>query len=68
MRSVTSENYEIRYLRADGTLSLLYVTSCASDDHARDTALQMFADDFAAYEIWHGPVCVEKGVQLSAAS
>lgn len=50
----TDRDYEIRFLKADGTTSLMFVTSCASDEHARETAERMMKDEFSGYEIWRG--------------
>lgn len=47
-------DYEIRFLNADGSTSLVFVTSCASDEHARETAERMKTAEFAGVEIWHG--------------
>jgi hypothetical protein len=53
-------DYEIRFLKADGATALVFVTSCASDEHAGDTARSLMRDDFAAFEIWRGHHCVTK--------
>jgi hypothetical protein len=47
-------DYEIRFLKADGSTSLVFVTSCASDEHARETAQRMMKAEFASFEIWRG--------------
>jgi len=58
---LTSErDYEIRFLKADGTTSLVFVTSAASDTHARESAERMMNDTFAGFEIWRGQSCVAK--------
>ena len=54
-------DYEIRFLKADGTTSLIFVTSCASDEHARETAERMMKDGFARFEIWRGTARVADG-------
>ena len=54
-RSVSIDrDYEIRFLKGDGTTSLVFVTSCASDEHARETAQRMMMKEFARFEIWRG--------------
>jgi len=54
-------DYEIRFLKADGSTSLVFVTSCASDAQARETAQRMMKDGFARFEIWRGPARVAHG-------
>lgn len=54
-------DYEIRFLKADGTVSLLFVTSCISDAHALETAKRMMRPQFTAYEIWRGQTRVAAG-------
>jgi hypothetical protein len=56
-------DYEIRFLKADGTVSLLFVTSCISDAHALETARRMMRPQFAAFEVWRGHERVGNGVQ-----
>ena len=57
----TERDYEIRFLKADRTVSLLFVTSCISDSHALETAKRMMRPQFAAFEIWRGHTCVGNG-------
>lgn len=57
----SERDYEIRFLKADGTTSLVFVTSAASDNHARETAQRMMKNGFASFEIWRGQTCVAKG-------
>jgi hypothetical protein len=52
-------DYSIRYLKRDGTLSLLFLSQCAGGDHAHQLALQMLTDDMAGFEIWQDAACVE---------
>jgi hypothetical protein len=52
-------------MNADGALSFLIVTNCASDDQARDTAIRMWNGGYAAYEIWRENVCVDEGKCLA---
>jgi hypothetical protein len=59
----SERDYEIRFLKADGTTSLVFVTSCASDEHARETAGRMMKQEFAGFEVWRGQACVAKGQQ-----
>lgn len=54
----TEKDYEIRFLKADGSTSLVFVTRCASDEDAQETAERMLTDDFFGYEIWRGHVRV----------
>ncbi len=58
---VSDRDYEIRFLKADGTTALVFVTSCAGDEHARETALRMMRDGFARFEVWHGQSRVAEG-------
>ncbi len=61
---LTSErDYEIRFLVADGTTLLVFVTNCVSDEHARETARRMMKDEYAGFEVWRGQACVAKGPQ-----
>ena len=53
-------DYEIRFLKADGTTALVFVTSCVSDEHARDTAKSLMRSEFAGFEIWRGQHRVTK--------
>jgi len=47
-------DYEIRYLKRDGTTSLIYrPTNCIGDREAR-RAVMPAEDGFAKVEIWHG--------------
>ncbi len=57
----TERDYEIRFLKADGSVSLMFVTSCISDDHARETARRMMPEGVASFEIWRGHDCIAKG-------
>ena len=54
-------DYEIRFLKGDGTVSLLFVTSCISDTHALETARRMMRPQFTAYEVWRGHTRVAAG-------
>lgn len=53
-------DYEIRYLKQDGSLGMLYAISCTSDNEAQAVATGMFSDRFASYEIWQDMRLVEK--------
>lgn len=53
-------DYEIRFLKADGATALVFVTSCISDEHARDTAQSLMRSEFAGFEIWRGHSRVAK--------
>lgn len=44
-------DYEIRYLKRDGTTSLVYRPNCVGDREARRAVMP--AEDFAKVEIWH---------------
>lgn len=57
----TERDYEIRFLKADGTVSLIFVTNCVSDEHACETAVRMMRPEFASFEIWRGQTCAAKG-------
>jgi hypothetical protein len=57
----TERDYEIRFLKADGTVSLMFVTNCVSDEHARETAVRMMRPEFASFEVWRGQTCATKG-------
>jgi hypothetical protein len=54
-------DYEIRFVNAEGALSFLYMTNCATDEQAREAAQRMFRQEFATYEIWRDNVCVDAG-------
>jgi len=58
---LSGEDYEVRFFNADGSVSLLFVTNCADDDAARETALKMFARELKPFEIWRGATLVGKG-------
>jgi hypothetical protein len=53
------QEYEIRYLKPDGTLALIFKTACASDDEARETAEKMRKPDYHGYEIWRDQTRIE---------
>lgn len=57
----TERDYEIRFLKADGMVSLMFVTNCVSDEHARETAVRMMRPEFARFEVWRGQICAMKG-------
>jgi hypothetical protein len=57
----TERDYEIRFLKADGTVSLMFVTNCVDDEHARETAVRMMRPEFARFEVWRGQTCAAKG-------
>jgi hypothetical protein len=48
-------------MNADGALSFLFITNCASDEQARDAAMKMSRKEFATYEIWRENVCIGAG-------
>jgi hypothetical protein len=54
-------DYEIRFVNAAGALSFLFMTNCATDEHAREAAKRMFRKEFVTYEIWRDDVCIDKG-------
>jgi hypothetical protein len=54
-------DYEIRFVNAAGALSFLFMTNCATDEHARAAARRMSRSEFARYEIWRDNVCVAAG-------
>ena len=45
-------DYEIRYLRRDGTTSVFYRPNCLGDREARRRALEHVGDGLASAEIW----------------
>ena len=57
----SERDYEIRFLKADGTTALVFVTSCVSDEHATETARRMMKDGFARFEISRGHTRVAEG-------
>lgn len=59
----TDRDYEIRFFKGDGATSLVFVTSCASDEHARETAERMMKGKFTGYEIRRGQTLVAKSPQ-----
>jgi hypothetical protein len=58
---LSGEDYEIRFLNADGSLSLLLVTNSTSDDLALEVALKKFAAEMKPFEVWRGQTLVMKG-------
>lgn len=58
---LSGEDYEIRFLNADGSVSLLLVTNSTSYDHALEVALKKFATEMKAFEVWRGQTLVAKG-------
>lgn len=54
-------DYEIRFLKADGTTALVFVTSCVSDEHAAETARRMMKEGFARFEVSRGHTRVADG-------
>ncbi len=46
-------DYEIRLSRADGSLSIVMLTSAISDADAKAQALGMLKSGLASAEIWH---------------
>ncbi|HVU21738.1 MAG TPA: hypothetical protein VHE09_13485 [Rhizomicrobium sp.] len=58
---MAGEDYEIRFFNADGTLSHVLITNCASDQDARAAALKKFAEDLKRFEIWRGQTLIETG-------
>lgn len=55
------EDYEIRFLNADGSVSLLLVTNSESDEHALKAALKKFATEMKPFEVWRGQTLVARG-------
>jgi hypothetical protein len=45
-------DYEIRFVRADGRVALVYVTPCRNDLDAKAAADTMMCAEFGAAEIW----------------
>jgi hypothetical protein len=65
---ISAHDYEIRFMNADGGLSFLVMTNCATDEQARESARRMFRHGFATYEIWRDYICIDSGVCMPAAS
>jgi hypothetical protein len=61
---LAGEDYEIRFFNADGSLSHVLVTNCASDEEAHAAALRKFAEELKPFGIWRGSVLVTKGPAL----
>ena len=47
-------DYEIRYLRRDGSAVLFYRPNCVGDRDARRQAIAHTDENFASAEIWKG--------------
>jgi hypothetical protein len=52
--------YEIRYLRKDGSTTLIHELSCNSDGDARGMAAKMTRRGFHSVEIWKSDICICK--------
>jgi hypothetical protein len=53
--------YQIRLMHDDGSLALIYVTTCLNDDQARRMAEELMTNDIGKVEVWHDLECVHKG-------
>ncbi len=51
-------DYEIRYLKATGSLAMQCAAKCESDDEARQVVRAMRSEG-EEYEIWRGMQCIE---------
>ena len=58
---MSAADYEVRFLNADGSVALLFVTSSESDQLAIEAALKAFATELKPFEIWRGQTFVAKG-------
>ena len=58
---MSDRDYEIRFLKADGATALVFVTSCASDSRAHETAQAAMKDGFARFEVWRGQTRIGAG-------
>jgi hypothetical protein len=52
-------DYEIRYMRRDGTTSLVYRPNCIGDHDAHKQALAQCDGKSSSAEIWNDLECVE---------
>jgi hypothetical protein len=61
-------DYEIRYLKSDGSTTLLYLTNCPSNRSAITAMRTMFALEFDRVELWREDhlVCVERKGPIEA--
>lgn len=54
-------SYTIRLMHDDGSLAMIYVTACPSDDQARNTADDIVKDkSFERAEVWRDLECVHR--------
>ena len=60
--------YEIRFLKSDGTLSLLMCIDCLDDKDAHREAMKMFASEFEQFQIWRGGECIDAECRVGAAA
>jgi len=51
---LAGEDYEIRFFNADGSVSHVVVTNCASDEDACQIAMNKYAEERKPFEIWRG--------------
>lgn len=52
--------YHIRFMHDDGSLAMVYVTTCVNDDQARQVADKMLTYDFDKVEVWRDLECVHQ--------
>jgi hypothetical protein len=64
---LSGEDYEVRFFNADGSISLVLITKSIDDEHAREAALKMFAEELKPFEIWRGQAPAAKGPAASEA-
>jgi len=55
-------NYEIRYLRGDDRVAIIYKTLLSGDRDAVITASKPTRLNYKHYEVWRGDECVGRGV------
>ena len=58
-------NYEIRYLRGDDRVAIIYKTLLSGDRDAVITASKPTRLNYKHYEVWRGDECVGRGVNPS---
>ena len=64
---MSGTDYEVRFLNADGSVALLFVTNSESDESAVEAALKRFAEEIKPFEVWRGHTFVARGPQPSTA-
>jgi hypothetical protein len=52
------QNYEINYLKEDGSLAFKFQAQCEDDTHAKILAHAMKDHDHKKFEVWHAGALV----------